>query len=180
MAGCVVKETPGHRLKLRLPNARWAPMSRFLLKRIRVFILGMTLLIAFVTFRGLVQAQATTFTVNSADDVDDGTCDATHCSLREAINAANANSGTDSVAFNVAGSGPHTIQHTSALPTITDPVIIDGYTQTSASPNTKPPGPGPEHRAQDRAGRDERGGRYAWSEDQRWWQYRSRAGDQSL
>src|SRR5439155_20872248 len=30
------------------------------------------------------------FTVNSTNDVDDGTCDATHCSLREAIKVANS------------------------------------------------------------------------------------------
>ena len=35
----------------------------------------------------------TTFTVTSAKDVDDGTCNATHCRLLEAINAANANVG---------------------------------------------------------------------------------------
>jgi CSLREA domain-containing protein len=88
------------------------------------------------------QAAATTFIVNSTNDVDDGTCDATHCSLREAINAANANSGTDTIAFNISGAGPHTIQPASALPTITDPVIIDGYTQPGASPNTNGPGLG--------------------------------------
>ena len=34
------------------------------------------------------------FIVNSADDVDDGTCDASHCSLREVLRVANAfNSG---------------------------------------------------------------------------------------
>ena len=85
------------------------------------------------------------FTVNSADDVDDGTCDATHCSLREAIDAANANAGTDTIAFAIpaatdpgcnAGTGVCTIQPTSALPTITDPVVIDGYTQPGASQNT--------------------------------------------
>ncbi len=74
--------------------------------------------------------------VNSSDDVNDGACDATHCSLREAINAANANAGTDTIAFDIPGAGPHTIQPASALPTITDPVIIDGYTQPGASPNT--------------------------------------------
>ena len=84
----------------------------------------------------------TIFVVNSSDDVNDGTCDATHCSLREAINAANASAGKDAVAFDIPGAGPHTIQPTSALPTITDPVIIDGYTQPGASPNTNGPGLG--------------------------------------
>ena len=87
-------------------------------------------------------APTSTWTVNSTNDVDGGTCDATHCSLREAINAANANAGTDTIAFNISGAGPHTIQPTSALPTITDPVIIDGYTQPGAMPNTNGPGLG--------------------------------------
>ena len=104
----------------------------------RIIALGIALLMAFAMFQGLAQAQATTFTVNSTNDVDDGTCDATHCSLREAINAANANSGTDTIAFNISGAGPHTIQPTSALPTITDPVVIDGYTQPGASPTQIP------------------------------------------
>ena len=34
-----------------------------------------------------------TFTVTSAPTTDDGTCDATHCTLREAISAANADAG---------------------------------------------------------------------------------------
>ena len=44
-------------------------------------------------------AQAVTFTVNSTADTDDGTCDFAHCSLREAINAANANAGLDTIAL---------------------------------------------------------------------------------
>src|SRR5262249_9467911 len=38
------------------------------------------------------------------------------------------------------GSGVCTIQPSLALPTITDPVVIDGYTQPGASPNTNGPG----------------------------------------
>lgn len=79
-----------------------------------------------------------TFTVNSTNDNDDGTCDSTHCSLREAINAANSNPGLDTIAFNISGAGLHTITPVSALPMITDPVTIDGYTQSGASPNTNP------------------------------------------
>jgi CSLREA domain-containing protein len=96
--------------------------------------LGCALFSVFLLFSEIVQAA--TYTVNTTDDVNDGTCDATHCSLREAINTANANAGTDTIAFNIPGAGPHTITPTSALPTITDPVIIDGYTQPGASPNT--------------------------------------------
>ena len=94
-------------------------------------------------FFGLAPLAAqTTFTVNSTDDVDDGMCDGTHCSLREAIDAANANPGADIIVFGISGAGPHTIQPTSALPTVTDPVVIDGYTQSGASPNTNGPGLG--------------------------------------
>ena len=49
-------------------------------------------------------------------------------SLRQAIQQANANPGTDTITFAI-GSGYQTIAPTSALPTITDPVIIDGTTQ---------------------------------------------------
>lgn len=70
----------------------------------------------------------TQFTVNSTNDVNDGTCDATHCSLREAINAANALAGKNSIHF-VIGTGPQTIQPTSGLPQVTSPLVIDGTTQ---------------------------------------------------
>ena len=76
--------------------------------------------------------------VNTTDDLDDGTCDASHCSMREALNATNGNLGTDTIAFNIPGAGPHTIRPDSALPSITDAVVIDGYTQPGASPNTNP------------------------------------------
>ena len=68
-------------------------------------------------------------TVNSADDVDDGSCTIGHCSLREAINRVNALAGTDTISFNIPGPGPHTIVPTSPLPTITDPAVIDATTQ---------------------------------------------------
>ena len=49
-------------------------------------------------------AKAAAFTVNSTDDVDDTVCNAAHCSLREAINAANANGATaDTITFSVSG-----------------------------------------------------------------------------
>jgi CSLREA domain-containing protein len=77
---------------------------------------------------GIGQPEAT-FVVNTTSDVDDGVCDATHCSLREAINAANAGSDSDTISFNITGTGVHTITPLSALPAITRPVVIDGLTQ---------------------------------------------------
>jgi CSLREA domain-containing protein len=71
----------------------------------------------------------TTFTVNTTDDPGDGICDAAHCSLREAIEAANANAGTDTIAFDIDGIAPHTIQPAVPLPAISDPLVIDGTTE---------------------------------------------------
>ena len=88
---------------------------------------------------------AATFVVTSTDDDDDGVCGAGHCTLREAINAANALAGTDAIHFDIPGTGPHTIQPgapTFQLPEVTDPVVIDGYTQPGASPNTNAPDEG--------------------------------------
>jgi CSLREA domain-containing protein len=70
-----------------------------------------------------------TFTVNSPNDIYDGACDATHCSLREAIILALTKPGVATIKFNFSGAGPFTIQPTSALPAVTKPMIIDGTTQ---------------------------------------------------
>jgi CSLREA domain-containing protein len=74
-----------------------------------------------------------TLIVNSNADPGDGVCDATECTLREAITAANARPGLDLIAFNIPGIGPHSIQVQSALPVITDPVVLDGTTQPGFS-----------------------------------------------
>src|SRR5437667_6717641 len=70
-----------------------------------------------------------TFTVTNTNDSGTG-------SLRQAILDANNNPGLDTIAFNIPSSGIHTISPATALPTITDPVIVDGYTQPGASQNT--------------------------------------------
>ncbi|MCU1268378.1 MAG: Na-Ca exchanger/integrin-beta4 [Acidobacteria bacterium] len=72
---------------------------------------------------------ATTFTVTSAADSGAGT-------LRQAILDSNSNAGTDTIAFNIPGPGVHTISPVTALPTLDDPVVIDGYTQPGSSSNT--------------------------------------------
>lgn len=80
------------------------------------------------------------FTVTMTADVVSGADD--DVSLREAIIAANANPGLDTIAFNILEAGVQTISIPGAgfgqLPTITDPVIIDGFTQPGASPNSNP------------------------------------------
>ena len=73
----------------------------------------------------------TTYTVDSTEDTNDGVCDAVaeDCTLREAILAANANPGADIIAFDIAGTGPHTIGILSDLPDITEAVTLDGTTE---------------------------------------------------
>ena len=64
------------------------------------------------------------------------TADAGAGSLRQAIEDANALPGLDGISFEIPGAGPHTIRPSSPLPPITDPVVIDGYTQPGAGPST--------------------------------------------
>ena len=78
-----------------------------------------------------VVASANTYTVTSTADSGAG-------SLRQAILDANANAGPDTIAFNVVGGGVHTITLVSALPTISDAVTVDGYTQPGSFANTNP------------------------------------------
>jgi CSLREA domain-containing protein len=75
-----------------------------------------------------VRAQGNVFTVITAADTDDGRCDSSACSLRDAIKAANASPGPDTIRFSV-GSGVFAIQPGSPLPPITDSVTIDGTSQ---------------------------------------------------
>ena len=56
-------------------------------------------------------------------------------SLRDAIIAANATADVDRIEFNIPGDGVHTISPTSPLPAISQPIIIDGYSQPGSSPN---------------------------------------------
>lgn len=87
------------------------------------------------------------FTVNSTGDqadadLGDPVCDAIlgvpgrQCTLRAAIQEANATPRADTIQFNIPGTGVRTISPNSELPAITQPVTIDGYTQPGTSPNT--------------------------------------------
>ena len=83
-----------------------------------------------------------TYTVDSTgDEADDDTLcrrlldGSGNCTLRAAIQQANAGNGTV-IKFNISGTGTRTIQPASALPTITQPVFIDGEGQPGASADT--------------------------------------------
>ncbi len=81
-------------------------------------------------FGAIGAAHGETFTVTNVNDAGPG-------SLRDAIEKSNQTPlNADTIAFSIPGAGPHTIAPLSALPTITSPVVIDGYTQHDASPNT--------------------------------------------
>gem|GEM_PF-4575010 len=90
---------------------------------------------------GHIKPAAATFVVNTLMDTPDilpgdGLCsDASgNCSLRAAITEANALAGTDQIHFNILPINfPQTITLTSALPVISDIVIIDGTTQPGFS-----------------------------------------------
>ena len=98
------------------------------MKRSAVFVIGLCL---------AATGSATTFTVTNTNDTGPG-------SLRQAILDANANAGSDTIAFSVTGAGCTggvcTITPANALPVISSPVLIDGYTQTGALVNTNAQG----------------------------------------
>jgi hypothetical protein len=90
--------------------------------------LSLTALVAAIHLLPAVATHATSFMVTTTADGGIG-------SLRQAINDANNSSGTDTIAFHILGDGPHTIRPLTPLPTVTDPVVIDGYSQPGASAN---------------------------------------------
>ena len=85
----------------------------------------------------VLSASALTLTVNTNGDTPDATpgngicADSVgNCTLRAAIQEANASAGADTINFGISGAGVHTITVTSSLPTITGAVTIDGTTQS--------------------------------------------------
>jgi CSLREA domain-containing protein len=78
------------------------------------------------------------YVVNTTDDTNDGLCDSLHCSLREAIEGANAEAGLGKIAFDIPGPGPQVIAPASALPAVTGRTMIEGYWQAGAFRNTAP------------------------------------------
>jgi CSLREA domain-containing protein len=92
-----------------------------------------------------VAAAALTYTVNRIGDAADlsagnGKCDSSsasglQCTLRAAIQEANAHSGADTIRFGITSSSK-VIRPTSALPTITEKLTINGYSQSGSSANT--------------------------------------------
>lgn len=99
-----------------------------------------------VPWAGTANAAAV-FTVNtngdgSDQDTADNVCDVDtataglQCSLRAAIQQANVLAGADTVQFNIPGAGAHRIKPASQLPSISQPLTINGYSQPGATVNT--------------------------------------------
>ncbi len=132
------------------------------IRRAKVLAFGLLAVAAALLF-GLLAANparsAATFTVNSTGDGGDSSTTDNKCftggfvknangvfegacTLRAAIQQANATAGADTINFNIpddpniTGFEVKTITPGSELPEITDQVTIDGYTQTGASENT--------------------------------------------
>ncbi len=83
------------------------------------------------------------FVVNTTGDIadalpGDGFCNdgSGNCSLRAAIQEANAFAGANIIDFGIPGGCPQAIFPSTALPAITESVTINGYSQTGAFPNT--------------------------------------------
>ncbi|MCA9900697.1 MAG: CSLREA domain-containing protein [Ardenticatenaceae bacterium] len=98
-----------------------------------LFLALATLFVLFITSSVLANGGGGTavFTVNSAADVNDGSCNRTHCTLREAINAANNLVGDDDdenanifIQFRVGTLNPVIISPLSPLPAINTSLVL--------------------------------------------------------
>jgi CSLREA domain-containing protein len=110
--------------------------------KIRIFISIGLVIVVLLSLIPALPTHASTLTVTSTSDENDGSCSDGDCSLRDAIILANNNPGTDTIQFNIPGTDPScmdgvcTIYPTSGqLPPLTGGgTIIDGYTQPGAAP----------------------------------------------
>ena len=134
-----MEDTPSYRLsrETRTLRRRSGSVSGVRRRVVLSVVILATLLATLVLNQDPIRAAS--FTVTNTNDSGPG-------SLRQAILDANALGGTDTIDFNITTTDPGYITSTdsfriqpgSALPTVTDPVIIDGYTQPGASTNTNP------------------------------------------
>jgi hypothetical protein len=92
-------------------------------------LLGFNFAPASATFNSLSASQIANFAATRQTFVVTNTNNHGAGSLREAITNANATIGTDTITFNIPGPGVKTINPLTALPEITDRVVIDATTQ---------------------------------------------------
>lgn len=125
-------------------NSNHQKSGEVMLKFVRIICILAVMLVGSFAFLTPHAHAAPAYTVNvTSDESDasagDGICETTNvgeCTLRAAIEEANAYVGSDTIEFEIPGSGVHTITPNTQLPAITDMVVIDGYSQSGASANT--------------------------------------------
>ena len=83
------------------------------------------------------------FVVNKTDDHDDGVCGPTDCTLREAINAANANADSNTITFDATVfAARQTLATQTAFPDLTSNISISGPTAPGAGVTLSQPNGG--------------------------------------
>lgn len=100
-------------------------MRRF----VSALILALFLMLGLLLTGSPVMAEPNAWNVRNTNDSGPG-------SLRQAIMDANASAAGGTIRFHISGAGVHTISPLTNYPFINKPVVIDGYTQPGASPNT--------------------------------------------
>src|SRR5438445_4332938 len=116
-------------LRHRKPNAQSNPS---VVKTRLTSVLTIVAALVGFAFAGVQSTQAAILVVNSTADTN--VCDNTTCTLRGAINVANANPGADTITFSITG----TILLGSALPNLSDDVTISGPGANALTVNRDP------------------------------------------
>lgn len=98
----------------------------FLTLSLPFFTLGILFLVLFLYLPSQAASNAT-YVVNSTADTNDGFCNPAHCTLREAILAANDTPQADTIVFSLPANSTITLNGTQ-LPLITGTLTIDGST----------------------------------------------------
>jgi CSLREA domain-containing protein len=115
------------------------------MKKHRLVMTGLALALCLLLPLGQPRpAFASSYVVNTTDDSNDGTCDSTHCSLREAIVAANNHTGDDYIHVIIPQDDPGcdgvvcTITLGTDLPSLADSsggTVVDATSQPDTNPN---------------------------------------------
>jgi Bacterial Ig-like domain (group 3) len=101
-------------------------------------------LLAVITVNSIGDADGadggTTLSLRQAIEISNGTLAISALSISQDALVSGALSTPNTIDFAIAGTGPFVIEPSTALPAITSPVVIDGYSQAGAHPNTNGPG----------------------------------------
>ena len=147
----LVNSTPGHTFLIQVfadnGNGSGNAEGRFFLGQASVTTSSTGVASFTVIYNGALPASAVTATATdlstgdtsefSPNVVVTNTNDTGFGSLRQAITTVNSLSISGvAIGFNIPGPGVQTIQPVNQLPTILEPILIDGYSQPGSSPNT--------------------------------------------